>query len=176
VWNRLNIAKVQPYWRRKWVKYYVHGQWRDSKWSLPSRNWKDIIFQNVGWKRKSGQTLTKEEEERVSMMWNCAIENLEPHKLLQKQIGFIVFMGNEKFEEMPLEAQILKVADDYQQLINSALQKHPSSRGPEKINRQAAFCIIQKLLKLWKIYWKNSNLFGRKEKTYMRCINRAPGL
>jgi HD-GYP domain-containing protein (c-di-GMP phosphodiesterase class II) len=125
-------------------------------------------------KERSGQTLTKEEEERVSMMWNCAIEILESHKLLQKQIGFIAFMGNEKFEEMPLEAQILKVADDYQQLINPHYRNIPPAEALKKIKQASGVLYNPKIVKaLENILEKFKFILAERQKTYMRCINRA---
>ncbi len=125
-------------------------------------------------KERTGQHLTPEEEENISRMWYYALEILESHKLLRKQIEFIAFMGKEKFEEMPLEAQILKVADDYQQFINPHYRNIPPDKALEKIKQASGVLYNPRIVKaLGNVLEKFKSILAERQKTYMRCINRA---
>ncbi|HUN54643.1 MAG TPA: HD domain-containing phosphohydrolase [Smithella sp.] len=125
-------------------------------------------------KERTDQKLTAQEEQEISRIWSCAIEILEPHKLLQNQIGFIAFLGKDKYEEMPLEAQILKVADDYQQFINPNYRNIPSAQAMEKIKHLSGVLYNPKIVKaLENILEKFKSILADRQKTYMRCINKA---
>ena len=125
-------------------------------------------------KERTGQPLTPEEQEQMSKIWDYSMEILEPHKLLQKQTGFIAFMGKKKFEEMPLEAQILKVADDYQQLTNPHYRNMPPAEALQKMKQANGSLYNPKIVKaLENILEKFKSILAERQKTYMRCINRA---
>lgn len=125
-------------------------------------------------KERTGQPLTQDEQEEIDGIWNYSMEILEPHKLLQKQTGFIAFMGKKSFEDMPLEAQILKVADDYQQLTNPHYRNMPPAEALEKIKWASGSLYNPKIVKaLENILEKFKSILAERQKTYMRCINRA---
>lgn len=71
-----------------------------------------LPFELVRRERTGGQ-LSDEEREKVAKTFANAVEILEPNPTLCEAVNFIRFLSCEQYTEMPLEAQILKVADDY---------------------------------------------------------------
>ncbi|MEW6278879.1 MAG: HD domain-containing phosphohydrolase [Candidatus Eremiobacterota bacterium] len=63
--------------------------------------------------RKAREPLTEEEQERFDRVFQYAVEILEPNQNLHENLSFIRYLNNTDYRKMPLEAQILKVADDY---------------------------------------------------------------
>ncbi len=64
-------------------------------------------------KERQGFPLTPEEREKFDHVFEMAVDILAPNRTLHESIGFLRFLGCKDYREMPLEAQILKVADDY---------------------------------------------------------------
>jgi HD-GYP domain-containing protein (c-di-GMP phosphodiesterase class II) len=64
-------------------------------------------------KERQGLPLTPEEREKFEHVFEMAVDILAPNKTLHEGIGFLRFLGCKDYHDMPLEAQILKVADDY---------------------------------------------------------------
>jgi len=64
-------------------------------------------------KERQGLPLTPEEREKFEHVFEMAVDILAPNKTLHEGIGFLRFLGRKDYHDMPLEAQILKVADDY---------------------------------------------------------------
>lgn len=50
-------------------------------------------------------------------------------------MSFIEFLGRENFQDMPVEAQILKVANDYEELIRPDYRDIPAEEAMEIIKR-----------------------------------------
>jgi len=74
------------------------------KVSLP----RDLIL-----RQRCGEPLTAEEEEKFTHVYEMAVDILAPNKNLHDSVSFLRFLGRQNYRDMPLEAQILKVANDY---------------------------------------------------------------
>ena len=64
-------------------------------------------------RERRGDELTVEEREQFSLIFDHAVKILEPNRELHQALSFIGALGKSSYKEMPLEAQVLKVADDY---------------------------------------------------------------
>lgn len=86
-------------------------------------------------KQRHGEPLTEDEEERFSHVFEMAVDILEPNKNLHESIGFLRYLGEKDYRKMPLEAQILKVADDYLELRSPTYRNVPDEESLEIIRR-----------------------------------------
>lgn len=67
-------------------------------------------------KERTGQTLTAEEQEKADNVYGMTVSLLEPNKNLHESLYFIKYLGESDYRNMPMEAQILKVANDFLEL------------------------------------------------------------
>lgn len=67
-------------------------------------------------RERRGDELTPEERAQFSEIFENAVKILEPNRDLHVALAFIGSLGRTHYKEMPLEAQVLKVADDYLEL------------------------------------------------------------
>ncbi|MDQ7821704.1 MAG: HD domain-containing protein [Candidatus Eremiobacteraeota bacterium] len=68
---------------------------------------------------RSKESLSDEEQEQVARIYENAMEILKPDESLSEQMYFIGYLGKESYHDMPLEAQILRVANDYIELLET---------------------------------------------------------
>lgn len=64
-------------------------------------------------RHRRGEPLTPEEAERFKNIFVNTVEILTPNPSLYESVSFIQHLSNQDYTQMPLETQILKVADDY---------------------------------------------------------------
>ncbi len=64
-------------------------------------------------RERRGDDLNPEEREQFSQIFENAVKILKPNRDLHQALQFIGSLGKSHYREMPLEAQVLKVADDY---------------------------------------------------------------
>lgn len=64
-------------------------------------------------KERTAQVLSPEEKEKFSTVFATSVAILEPNPSLHKAVSFLRYLGLPHYSEMPLEAQILRVADDF---------------------------------------------------------------
>ena len=64
-------------------------------------------------RERTGNEVSPEERERFSHVFETTVSILEPNPSLFQAVGFLRFMGLPEYSQMPLEAQILRVADDF---------------------------------------------------------------
>lgn len=64
-------------------------------------------------RERKGDELTSEERAKFAQVFENAVKILEPNRDLHQALHFIGALGKSSYKEMPLEAQVLKVADDY---------------------------------------------------------------
>lgn len=64
-------------------------------------------------RERRGEELTEDERSRFAAVFEVAVSILQPNPSLYKAVGFLSKLGADRYSDMPLEAQILKVADDY---------------------------------------------------------------
>lgn len=125
-------------------------------------------------KERSGQELTAEESEEFSKIWKYSSDVLEPLHSLQRQVNFINFLGKERYDEMPIEAQILKAADDYQELIYPHCRNRSGAEALERIRAGAGTRYNPKVVTaLERTIEKFNAVLVERQQSYMRCINRA---
>lgn len=83
-------------------------------------------------RERRGQELSSEERERVSRIFEVALDILKERPNLYERVTFLAAMHCDDYRQMPLQAQILKVADDYLML------RHPEYRGRSEEEALAA--------------------------------------
>ncbi|GMU55846.1 MAG: hypothetical protein AMXMBFR33_49920 [Candidatus Xenobia bacterium] len=88
-------------------------------------------------KERHGQALDPEEQAKLKRIFELAVEILEPNQNLHENLSFIRFLGESDYRKMPLEAQILKVADDYLMLRSRAYQGKTDSEALEIIRSRS---------------------------------------
>lgn len=71
-------------------------------------------------RERTGQELSDEERARFATVYETAVNILEPNPSLYKAINFLKYLGLPEYSQMPLEAQILRVADDFLHLASPA--------------------------------------------------------
>lgn len=64
-------------------------------------------------RERTGQELSEEERARFANIFETSVSILAPNPNLYQAIDFLRHLGETNYEKMPLEAQILRVADDY---------------------------------------------------------------
>lgn len=64
-------------------------------------------------RERTGGELNDEEHAKMCKIFEDAVTILEPNQNLHELVSFIAHLGKTDFRLMPLEAQILKVADDF---------------------------------------------------------------
>ncbi len=71
-------------------------------------------------RERRGEPISEEEQAKVDRIFDYAVEILEPNRSLHDSVEFIRYLSKKSYQDMPLEAQILKVADDYLMLRSPA--------------------------------------------------------
>ncbi|MBI3923987.1 MAG: HD domain-containing protein [Armatimonadetes bacterium] len=86
-------------------------------------------------RERAGEPLTEEEQEKVARIFDYAVEILEPNQNLHDSVEFIRYLGRSSYQQMPLEAQILKVADDYLMLRSPGYRDLGDAEGLEIVQQ-----------------------------------------
>lgn len=84
-------------------------------------------------RERSGGELTGEEQEKFGRIFHHAVEILEPNRDLHQALSFIASMSETDYRAMPLEAQVLKVADDYLELSSFHCRHRSIEESLERI-------------------------------------------
>lgn len=69
-------------------------------------------------RERRGEELTAEEQAQFSRIFENAVSIMEPNPDLHQALSFLGALGSSNYRDMPLEAQVLKVADDYLELTS----------------------------------------------------------
>ncbi len=88
-------------------------------------------------RQRTGGELTEEEQQRFVEHFEYTVRILEPNENLHDSIDFLQHMGKDNFRDMPLEAQILKVADDFLEYSNAFYRDLPHDEALEKVRQGA---------------------------------------
>lgn len=67
-------------------------------------------------RERTGQELTESERATFNGLYTASASILKPHKLIYERLGFISDLDAKEYRDMRLEAQILKVANDFMEL------------------------------------------------------------
>ena len=84
-------------------------------------------------RERQGGELSEEERDKFDKIFQHAVEILEPNRDLHQALYFIGSMGRDNYKDMPLEAQVLKVADDYLELSSFHCRRKTIEESLEKI-------------------------------------------
>jgi HD-GYP domain-containing protein (c-di-GMP phosphodiesterase class II) len=71
-------------------------------------------------RERTGGELTDGEKEKFANIFKAAVDILEPNPTLSEAVSFIQYLDRPSYGEMPLEAQILKVVDDFLMLSSKS--------------------------------------------------------
>ena len=84
-------------------------------------------------RERRGEDLTEAEQEQFRHVFRHSVDILEPNRDLHTALAFIGSMGEDDYQKMPLEAQVLKVADDYLELSSFACRRLGAEKSLERI-------------------------------------------
>jgi HD-GYP domain-containing protein (c-di-GMP phosphodiesterase class II) len=127
-------------------------------------------------KERRGDPLSDEEIEEFSHIWQYSAEifkNTDPN--LYEQISFLESMGSLSYQGMPLEAQILKVADAYQEFVQ--YREMPEEDALELVKKGSGTHYNPKVVSaLEKITQKFRGLRVENQIRLMKFLNEAVDL
>jgi HD-GYP domain-containing protein (c-di-GMP phosphodiesterase class II) len=107
-------------------------------------------------RERRGDALSDEERAKFSHVFQNSVKILEPNRDLHRALAFIGSLGETSYKDMPLEAQVLKVADDYLEMssyncrrlgVEESLQKIREGSGTKYNPRVVA--ALQKNVRLY---------------------------
>lgn len=118
--------------------------------------------------------LTEEEKEKINHIYEIALNILTPFKSLRENIQFIRYLNKDNFLEMPLEAQILKVAIDFQEMINPDYQNIPKNEALKRIkNKPGALYNPKVIIALEKVLDKFVKIGVENQLNFLKSMNIA---
>lgn len=82
---------------------------------------------------RTGGDRSEEERRAFQGIREYAVRILTPNRNLRERMSFIAHLGRAGYEEMPLEAQILKVAADYSAFRNPAYRNLSEAEALQRI-------------------------------------------
>lgn len=125
-------------------------------------------------KARRHMPLTEEEEEKIKNIYNIALNILAPFKNLRENIQFIKYLNKEHYSEMPLEAQIIKVAIDFQEMINPKYQNIPKHEALKRIKNKANALYNPKvIISLEKVLDKFVKIGVENQLNFLKAMNIA---
>lgn len=92
---------------------------------------------NLVRRERRGEPLDEAEQGKLTKIFDLAVEILEPNQNLHENLSFIRFLHEDDYRKMPLEAQILKVADDYLMLRSASYQGKTDEEALEIIQSRS---------------------------------------
>lgn len=84
-------------------------------------------------RERHGDELTPAEREKFDLVFEHAVRILEPNRDLHQALHFIGSLGKSNYKDMPLEAQVLKVADDYLEMSSYVCRRLGVEESLERI-------------------------------------------
>lgn len=93
-------------------------------------------------KERCGNPLTAEETEKFRNIYQIAVDILSPNKPLCDSLYFLRFLGENDYRDMPLEAQILRVANDFLEFRSVNYKNLPDEEALERM-REGSGTIYQ---------------------------------
>lgn len=84
-------------------------------------------------RERRGEELTEQERGQFSEIFAHAVRILEPSRELHQSLHFISSLGASSYKDMPLEAQVLKVADDYLEMSSYVCRRLGVEESLERI-------------------------------------------
>ena len=91
-------------------------------------------------KHRQGETLSEEELEKVKDYPNHTIKIISAIASLKDEIDFIKYFQEDNYRSMPLGAQILRVANDYQEMVHPSYFGLSEEVALEKIKEKSGTC------------------------------------
>jgi HD-GYP domain-containing protein (c-di-GMP phosphodiesterase class II) len=125
-------------------------------------------------KARKRQFLFPGEKARVDKIYDNALEILRPDDIFSEQISFIKFLNKDDYREMPLEAQILKVANDYLEMIDKNYQGLPKNKALQVLRAGSDTLYNPRIIKaLEEVFDKFHSLRINNQINFIRMINIA---
>lgn len=125
-------------------------------------------------KERRGKQLSLEEKEKFSRIYDYALEILSPVKYIREKMDFIKFLNCECYKDMPLRTQILKVADDYQELVNINYSNMPREEAIKTIKKYSGTKYNPKIVNaLENILEKFHSKGSATQLLFIKCMNIA---
>jgi len=125
-------------------------------------------------KQRKGEPLTEEEEAAYQRIWKNAIRILKPDRGLYEAVRFLEYMDRERYDEMPLEAQIVKATHEYLELVSPHYRGMQRDEAMAFIRAGAGHRYNPKVVAaLEKIVEKFQNLKVEKQIKFIRQMNIA---
>jgi len=125
-------------------------------------------------KARKHMPLTEEEEEKIKHIYSIALDILTPFKVLKENIEFIRYLNRDKYQDMPLEAQIIKVAIDFQEMINPEYQGMPKKEALKKLKTKSGTLYNPKvLISLEKVLDKFVKIGVENQLNFLKAMNIA---
>lgn len=125
-------------------------------------------------KERKDEKLTPEEFEKFSKIWSITLDVLKPFKIIQENISFIKYLNENNYKKMPLETQILKVAADFQKMINPYYLNLPVKKAMNKIKLKSGTLYNPKvIMALEKTLDKFNKLQTEDQINFLKSMNIA---
>jgi HD-GYP domain-containing protein (c-di-GMP phosphodiesterase class II) len=125
-------------------------------------------------KVRKKQPLTPEEKLRSDEIYQNALEILKPDVTLSEQISFLNCLNRENFKAMPLEAQILKVANDYLEMVDKNYQGIAKVEALQRLKAGSDTCYNPRIIKaLEEVFDNFHTLRVNNQINFIRMINIA---
>ena len=88
-------------------------------------------------RQRSGSELSAEEAEKFTRVFEASVAILEPNPSLFHAVNFLATLGMPSYQDMPLEAQILRVADDYLTFASAGYHDLGMEAALQRIHRDS---------------------------------------
>lgn len=125
-------------------------------------------------KQRRGEALTEDEQREYDRTWKHTIRILKPDRNLYEAVRFLEFLDRDVFEEMPLEAQIVKVAHEYLEYISPHYRGQTEDIALAQMHAGAGSRYNPRVVAaLEKIVEKFKNLKVEKQIKFIRQMNIA---
>lgn len=125
-------------------------------------------------RERAGEELNEEEQADFAKVFQHAVDILEPNRDLHDALSFIGSLGETDYKKMPLEAQVLKVADDYLEMSSYLYRRLGVEKSLENIREGSGTQYNPRVVAALE---KNVRLFGdlrvESQLNVMRMMVRA---
>ena len=124
--------------------------------------------------RKDPKSLTMSEKYYFKDVFKASVEILKPDPNLYSIVHFVEYLDKNSFLEMPIETQILMIADDYLMAVSSNYQNIPESEAVLNIKEQSGKRYNSKIVTAFEtVIEKFQSLKAEKQLEFLKQMNIA---
>lgn len=124
--------------------------------------------------RKNPKSLTSSEKYYFKDIFKTSVEILKPDPNLCSIVHFVEYLDRGSFLEMPIEAQILMIADDYLMSVSSSYQNMSEAEAVKKIKEQSGIRYNAKIVTAFEmVIEKFQSLKAAKQLEFLKQMNIA---